>query len=393
MADLNRALFLGIACGGLLVLLTSRTRRALGRRSPFVFYVAATLAFAVLACGPLIIVSGADHPRSGALRVAALGARVRSSARTDAFVDARHALPVDRRRPGVPLAGRRRPPGPRDRVRRGGWLPAARRMGDAVSDGRRPGALAESGAARSDASDPRAATRAGVGRSRNVSRDLAPASRPERRQRLRSAALRAAPGRAQRARSRHARRARISRRAGRRRGWRIRSRRRVGPVCLGGCRRRGRGHATACAPPTGFRRAGHSNLRWARRSRLWPSRRSGTMPASYQMDGSKPSGGTILSARRSGYAPTLARCARSAALPMRSANTRGIFRGCWRSICRSTDRSGKRSGVGRPRRSRSSPPRARPARRPCTSPSPRAPHGLSACASSRSTRTCGGWRN
>jgi hypothetical protein len=57
MADLNRALFVGIACGPLFIFLTPSTRRALGRRSPFVFYVAATLAFAVLACGPVVIVS------------------------------------------------------------------------------------------------------------------------------------------------------------------------------------------------------------------------------------------------------------------------------------------------------------------------------------------------
>ncbi len=57
MGDLNRALLVGLACGALFILLTPGTRRALGQRSPFVFYVAATLAFAVLACGPLLIVS------------------------------------------------------------------------------------------------------------------------------------------------------------------------------------------------------------------------------------------------------------------------------------------------------------------------------------------------
>jgi len=59
MADLNRALSLAFVCGGLFVFLTSSTRRALERRSPFVFYVTATLALAVLSCGPLVIVS--DH--------------------------------------------------------------------------------------------------------------------------------------------------------------------------------------------------------------------------------------------------------------------------------------------------------------------------------------------
>jgi F5/8 type C domain len=56
MTDLKRALLLGIVCAGLLAVLTSSTRHALARRSPFVFYLAATLALAVLACGPLIIV-------------------------------------------------------------------------------------------------------------------------------------------------------------------------------------------------------------------------------------------------------------------------------------------------------------------------------------------------
>jgi hypothetical protein len=58
MADLNRALIVGMASGALFIFLTPSTRQALGRRSPLVFYVAATVALAVLACGPLIIVSG-----------------------------------------------------------------------------------------------------------------------------------------------------------------------------------------------------------------------------------------------------------------------------------------------------------------------------------------------
>lgn len=59
MADLNRALVIGIVCGGLFALLTPSTRHALARRSPFVFYVAATIGLALLACGPLVIVN--DH--------------------------------------------------------------------------------------------------------------------------------------------------------------------------------------------------------------------------------------------------------------------------------------------------------------------------------------------
>ncbi len=58
MTDLNRALLVGTVCGVFFALLTPSTRHALARRSPFVFYLAATLGLALLACGPLLIVRG-----------------------------------------------------------------------------------------------------------------------------------------------------------------------------------------------------------------------------------------------------------------------------------------------------------------------------------------------
>jgi hypothetical protein len=54
MGNLDRALLLLLAAGIPLILLTPRTRMALSRRSVLVFYTAATLAMAVLCCGPLL---------------------------------------------------------------------------------------------------------------------------------------------------------------------------------------------------------------------------------------------------------------------------------------------------------------------------------------------------
>jgi hypothetical protein len=54
VTDLERAVTVAIACGLPLLLLTTRIRAALARRSAFVFYVAVTLVMAVLSCGPLL---------------------------------------------------------------------------------------------------------------------------------------------------------------------------------------------------------------------------------------------------------------------------------------------------------------------------------------------------
>jgi hypothetical protein len=59
MTDPYRALLLLAVCGGLFLLWTSRTREALRRRSPFVFYTAATIAMAVLCYGPVMRVGDA----------------------------------------------------------------------------------------------------------------------------------------------------------------------------------------------------------------------------------------------------------------------------------------------------------------------------------------------
>jgi hypothetical protein len=54
MTNLNRALLLTFMCGLPLSLMTPRTREALERRSPFVFYGAATVVIAVFCCGPVL---------------------------------------------------------------------------------------------------------------------------------------------------------------------------------------------------------------------------------------------------------------------------------------------------------------------------------------------------
>lgn len=59
MRDLNRALMLIAVCGTALVLMTRSTREALERRSPLVFYTAATLVCASLCLGPILRVGEA----------------------------------------------------------------------------------------------------------------------------------------------------------------------------------------------------------------------------------------------------------------------------------------------------------------------------------------------
>jgi hypothetical protein len=54
MRNINRALALLVLSGVPLLLMTPRTRDALARRSPLVFYAAATLVIAVLCCGPVL---------------------------------------------------------------------------------------------------------------------------------------------------------------------------------------------------------------------------------------------------------------------------------------------------------------------------------------------------
>ena len=54
MGSLDRALALTGLAGVSWVLLTPRCREALARRSPFIFYAAATLAMAILCCGPVL---------------------------------------------------------------------------------------------------------------------------------------------------------------------------------------------------------------------------------------------------------------------------------------------------------------------------------------------------
>lgn len=56
--SIDRALALLVACSGLLLLLTARTREALGRRSPLVFYATATLVIALFCCGPVLRAGG-----------------------------------------------------------------------------------------------------------------------------------------------------------------------------------------------------------------------------------------------------------------------------------------------------------------------------------------------
>jgi hypothetical protein len=54
MNNLNRALALLLLCGVPLLLLTPRTKEALARRSPLVFYSAATILIALFCCGPVL---------------------------------------------------------------------------------------------------------------------------------------------------------------------------------------------------------------------------------------------------------------------------------------------------------------------------------------------------
>jgi hypothetical protein len=54
MRNLNRSLVLLFACGVPLLLMTPRTREALARRSPLVFYVVMTMVIAILCCGPVL---------------------------------------------------------------------------------------------------------------------------------------------------------------------------------------------------------------------------------------------------------------------------------------------------------------------------------------------------
>jgi hypothetical protein len=54
MANLSRPVLAMILCGAALVATTRCLREALGRRSPFVFYVASIFACAILACGPML---------------------------------------------------------------------------------------------------------------------------------------------------------------------------------------------------------------------------------------------------------------------------------------------------------------------------------------------------
>jgi len=60
MGSIDRALVIMLACGTALALITRRTRDALARRSPFVFYTIATILIALLACGPILRV-GAEY--------------------------------------------------------------------------------------------------------------------------------------------------------------------------------------------------------------------------------------------------------------------------------------------------------------------------------------------
>ena len=256
------------------------------------------------------------------------------------------------------------------------------------------GAVAACGAARSGAADSRAAPRSGVGRGRNVSRGLASAPRRERRQRLRSPALRAAPGRAQRARSRRcwprslpSARSTSSSTApsiATARG-RAMSRR---PLALP------RSPATACARPTGFPQVRRSSLPSEQllpivavqafrhdAGVIW----DGRIETEWGDDPQRPAQWiTRRPWRGARRRRDHARARRVRARLSADAGDRSLA---------STVRAGKRSGRGRPRRSHSSPPRARRARRPCTSAFPRGRRASSACASSPSTRTCGGWRS
>ena len=56
--DLGRAAGIALLCGGALVLLARRTREAIERRSPLVFYAFATVAMAIFALGPVIPANG-----------------------------------------------------------------------------------------------------------------------------------------------------------------------------------------------------------------------------------------------------------------------------------------------------------------------------------------------
>jgi F5/8 type C domain-containing protein len=55
MTDISRAVVVLLVCGIPLIWLTPRTRAAVERRSPLLFYVAATLVIAMLSCGPELL--------------------------------------------------------------------------------------------------------------------------------------------------------------------------------------------------------------------------------------------------------------------------------------------------------------------------------------------------
>ena len=188
----------------------------------------------------------------------------------------------------------------------------------------------------------------------------------------------------------HARGARVARRVRCRRRRRLRSRRRVGALCLGGRRRRGRRAATACGPPTGFRQVRRSKSPVGAACRSWPCRRFLHDARVDRWTELERSGATIRSGRRSGSRADLGEVREVGGIthalgeyardfPRLLAIDVSLDGSSWEQVWR-----------GRRRRSRSSPPRARRARRPCTSASPRARRASSACASSREHKNM--WR-
>lgn len=62
MSDLDRAVGLLLLCGGSAIGLSARVRSAIGRRSPFLFYAAATVVIAVLCLGPVLRTSVTLEP-------------------------------------------------------------------------------------------------------------------------------------------------------------------------------------------------------------------------------------------------------------------------------------------------------------------------------------------
>ena len=187
--------------------LTARTRAALKRRSPLVFYVAATIVAAILCLGPvvrvgqhvildpapyrwLMIVPGFDQLRVPT-RFWMIGILCLSAAAGLSFVKvapagAARAMP---RAAGVLDCRRRRHAG---------------RLAARVSNRDASDALARRRVARSESTDPRTAAWSGLGRGGHLSIDLASPSRDQRRQRLCSPRLCAAPRRPRESRSRDA---------------------------------------------------------------------------------------------------------------------------------------------------------------------------------------------